>query len=98
MPGLHLRSALQMLQHLILVTAVAVAVFGMTQLLHNRVQTPTVACHAQIPLHLVQWAAMFETPDSLEIEEGDDITECSPMTRGMWTQMANLTVKSIQTT
>ena len=41
---------------------------------------------------------MFETPDSLEIDEGDDITECSPMTRGMWTQMANLTVKSIQTT
>ncbi len=52
----------------------------------------------QIPLHLVQWAAMFETPDSLEIDEGDDITECSPLTRGMWTQMANLTVKSIQTT
>ena len=52
----------------------------------------------QIPLQLVQWAAMYETPDSLEIEEGDDITECSPMTRGMWTQMANLTVKSIQTT
>jgi hypothetical protein len=52
----------------------------------------------QVPLHLVQWAAMFETPDSLEIDEGDDITECSPLTRGMWTQMANLTVKSIQTT
>ena len=52
----------------------------------------------QVPLHLLQWAAMFETPDSLEIEEGDDITECSPLTRGMWTQMANLTVKSIQTT
>ena len=56
----------------------------------------SVSC-SQIPLHLVQWAAMFETPDSLEIDEGDDI-ECSPMTRGMWTQMANLTVKSIQTT
>ena len=56
------------------------------------------ALRMQVPLHLVQWAAMFETPDSLEIEEGDDITECSPLTRGMWTQMANLTVKSIQTT
>ena len=53
---------------------------------------------AQIPLHLVQWAAMFETPDSLDIDEADDIAECSPLTRGMWTQMANLTVKSIQTT
>lgn len=53
----------------------------------------------QVPLHLVQqWAAMYEVPDSLDIMDGDDITECSPLTRGMWTQMANLTVKSIQTT